>query len=57
VLLGQAAAHFGLTPAELTAALSAGDYLTWRLKHGRQYRWYVQEKVSSLAEPADNVSK
>lgn len=57
MLLGQAAAHFGLTPAELTAALSAGDYLTWRLKHGRQYRWYVQEKVSSLAEPADNVSK
>jgi DNA invertase Pin-like site-specific DNA recombinase len=57
VLLGQALAHFGLTPAQLIAGLQSGDYLAWRLEHGRQFRWYVQEKEVDSAEPADNESK
>ena len=57
VPLGQAAAQYGLTPEQLKAALKSDNYLTWRLKHGRQYRWYVQEKEDNSTEPADNESK
>jgi hypothetical protein len=52
-----APAQFGLTPQELTAALKAGRFLTWRLEHGSQYRWYLQEKEADSAEPADSLPK
>jgi DNA invertase Pin-like site-specific DNA recombinase len=57
VPLAEATARFGLTPQELTAALMAGRFLTWRLEHGGQYRWYLQEKEADSAEPADSLPK
>jgi hypothetical protein len=55
--LAQAPAHFGLTPAALTAALKAGRFLAWRLEHGCHYRWYLQETDPVSAEPAEALSK
>lgn len=57
VMLSQAPTHFGLTAAELKAALQTGDYLAWRLEHGCQYRWYVQKKGSESTEPVNNSLK
>ncbi|MCB8943492.1 MAG: recombinase family protein [Ardenticatenaceae bacterium] len=52
--LAQAPAHFGLTSAQMKAALQTNKYLTWRLEYGCHYRWYVQEKAAGSAEPANN---
>lgn len=57
VVLGAAASHFQLTPEQFKAALKAGRFLTWRLEHGRQYRWYVQEKEPGSTEFADSLAK
>jgi DNA invertase Pin-like site-specific DNA recombinase len=57
VPLAQAGDHFGLSPQQLIAALKAGRFLTWRLEHGCQYRWYLQEKEPDSAEPADPLPK
>lgn len=57
VPLPQAAHHFGLSPDQLTAALKASRFLTWRLEHGGHYRWYLQENQPPSAEPADPLSK
>ena len=57
VVLGAAASHFQLTPEQFKAALKAGRFLTWRLEHGRQYRWYVQEKEPVPTESADSLAK
>jgi DNA invertase Pin-like site-specific DNA recombinase len=56
VPLPQAAAHFSLSPTQLTAALKDGRFLTWRLQHGCHYRWYLQDLVPVSAEPADPLS-
>jgi DNA invertase Pin-like site-specific DNA recombinase len=55
--LAEATARFGLTLPELTTALKAGRFLTWRLEHGCHYRWYLQEINPDSAEPADSLSK
>jgi len=63
--LVQASSHFSLSKVELTLALKAGRFLTWRLEHGGQYRWYLQEKAGpergrtggESAQPADLLSK
>ncbi len=57
VRLAQAAAYFGLSSDELTQALKHGRFLTWRLEHGSQYRWYLQEKETDSAEHADHLPK
>jgi DNA invertase Pin-like site-specific DNA recombinase len=57
VPLPQVGSHFGLEPEEVTAALKGGRFLTWRLEHGRHYRWYLQEKEAESTEPADLLSK
>jgi DNA invertase Pin-like site-specific DNA recombinase len=57
VLLSRAPAHFDLTLPQLETALKAGEYLPWRLKHGRQYRWYVQDSEVDSEKPAKNESK
>jgi hypothetical protein len=57
IALTQATTQFRLTPPELTAALKAGRFLTWRLEHGCHYRWYLQEINPDSAEPADSLSK
>lgn len=55
--LPQAPAHFSLTKAELLHALKAGHFLTWRLEHGRHYRWYLQEMMGESAQSADSMPK
>jgi DNA invertase Pin-like site-specific DNA recombinase len=56
VPLPQAAAHFALSPVQLTAALKDGRFLTWRLQHGCHYRWYLQDLGPVSAQPADPLS-
>jgi hypothetical protein len=53
VPLPEAAQRLGLTAAQLREGLVNGRFLTWRLEHGRHYRWYVQEIALDSAQPAD----
>lgn len=55
VPLPQAVAHFQMAPGELTERVRDGRFLTWRLEHGRHYRWYVQENSVESAQPADSL--
>ncbi|VAW32540.1 hypothetical protein MNBD_CHLOROFLEXI01-524, partial [hydrothermal vent metagenome] len=57
VPLPEAGKRFHLSVEALTAALKNGRFLTWRLEHGSQYRWYLQEKASDSAQPADSQPK
>lgn len=57
VPLSQAAAHWQLGAGELPAGVRNGRFLTWRLEHGCQYRWYVQENITDSAQPADSLPK
>lgn len=57
VPLAQAAAHFELTPPQLRDTLRSGAFLTWRLAHGAQYRWYVQAREAGTRKPAEKLSK
>ena len=34
-----------------------GRFLSWRLEHGRHYRWYLQEIEVESAQPADPLPK
>jgi hypothetical protein len=51
--LSQAPTHFSLSQEALTQALKSGRFFTWRLEHGGQYRWYVQEKEVKSVQSAD----
>jgi hypothetical protein len=55
--LPEAAQRFGLTAEQLREELGNGRFLTWRLEHGRHYRWYVQEITLDSAQPADPLPK
>jgi DNA invertase Pin-like site-specific DNA recombinase len=55
--LTAAAQHFKLSSEQLTLALKAGRFLTWRLEYGCHYRWYLQEKEPVAAEPAAILPK
>ncbi len=57
VPLAQAAAHWQLAAGELPEGVRNGRFLTWRLEHGGQYRWYVQENITDSAQPADSLPK
>ena len=57
VPLSQAAGRLQLSPEELPEGVRNGRFLTWRLEHGSQYRWYVQENEQESAEPADFLPK
>lgn len=56
VAYASAADYFGWSAEELTAALKAGRFVTWRLACGAHYRWYIQEIGSAEAEPTDPLS-
>lgn len=57
VPLSQAMTRWQLAPEELPEGVRNGRFLTWRLEHGCQYRWYVQENIAESAEPADSLPK
>jgi DNA invertase Pin-like site-specific DNA recombinase len=57
VPLPEAAKRFGLTDEQLREGLGNGRFRTWRLEHGRHYRWYVQEIALDSAQPADPLPK
>lgn len=57
VPLPQATAWFNLSAQALKTALKNGRFLTWRLKYGCHWRWYLQEKEMVSAQPADNSPK
>ena len=57
--LAKAEGYFGLSAGQLKDRLRSGAFVTWRLEHGAQYRWYVQEFIDEAmpvsAEPADQA--
>lgn len=53
VPLPEATERFGLTDEQLREGMKSGRLLTWRLEHGRHYRWYLQENRLDSAQPTD----
>jgi len=51
VPLAQAPAHFGLTKAQLTAALRDQSLFAWRV--GLAFHWFISTHPSTSASPAD----
>ena len=45
----------GVTPTGLAEGVASGQFVTWRLPHGKQFRWYVQWVASASAVLFDDA--